>query len=70
MEEITNFVDSVEIYLKVEDPSYTKRISYWKKQRDYAQLIIDKNWMPTPKQKAIINSNAEALRLLFSKVIK
>ena len=70
MEEITNFVDSVEIYLKVEDPSYTKRISYWKKQRDYAQLIIDKNWMPTPKQKAIINSNAEALRVLFSKVIK
>ena len=70
MEEIRKFVDSVNIYLQLENPSYTKRISYWKKQRDYAQMIIDKNWMPTPQQRSIIKSNSQSLTDLVVKLIK
>ena len=70
MEEIRKFVDSVNIYLQLENPVYTKRISYWKKQRDYAQMIIDKNWMPTPHQRSIIKSNNQSLTDLVVKLIK
>ena len=70
MEEIIQFVESVNIYLQMENPVYTKRISYWKKQRDYAQMILDNEYEPTPRQLSIIKGNTDSLVQLVNKISK
>lgn len=63
-------VRRVEVYKKLEDLAYSQRIQYWNKQAEYAQMVLDKGWEPTPGQARIFQSNLEKLDTLIEKLTK
>ena len=62
MKEAKTLVEYCDIYLGLLNPFYSKKINYWKKQRAYAQMIVDKGWDPSPTQISIFRSNIDELQ--------
>jgi len=61
MNKLETFIQMVNLYEDLEQPFYTKRLKFWKDQRQYVQNILDKGWEPTPKQLQIVEGNIENL---------
>ncbi len=67
---LSKVVTLIDIYLEYLSPEYTNKIEYWNKQKKYAKMLLDNNWIPTVNQLEIIKSNTIKLEKLIESIAK